>query len=191
MMHVYFNWNVYFIAQQNHQQIYADRAPVASLSWYIFSYSQSSHRYIALLSSSSPNSNWLELLQPDPRQFLHAGEHFLQVHLALPQLHLITRSSSCGAGGRSVYTGACSPLLALHPHSVGQISSPEPFHCCIWQYTRSLWYFAASDVGGKLCTWTWEVLLYATFSQNRLYRRECLQLSRHTNSPKLVLQQRI
>ena len=96
----------------------------------------------------------------------------------------MTRSSSCGAGGRTVCTGTSRPLLSLHPHSVGEIASPEPFHCCIWQYTRRLWYSVVGH-GRYYCMQTSRKVVCIAESW------VCLQFFRHINSPARALQQHI
>ncbi len=61
---------------------------------------------------------------PIPRHWPHAGEHsrlcLRQLHLAVlqsvVQLHLMTRSSSSGAGGSNVITGTTFSSFVVHPN---------------------------------------------------------------------------
>ena len=64
------------------------------------------------------------------------------------QLHLMTRSSSSGAGGRNVITGTTFSSFVIHPQSVSFILQTTN-HCCTCRYTRILWYFAAAEGRGQ------------------------------------------
>ena len=81
----------------------------------------------------------------------------------------MTRSSSSGAGGRSVITGTTFSSLVIHPQSLSFILQTTN-HCCTCRYTRNIRYLAAAEVGGKvwgrICN-----LLVATLSQNVAYPR--------------------
>ncbi len=73
-------------------------------------------------SSFSLESATLLLQHPTPRHWPYAGEHsklcLRQLHLAVLQsvvhLHLMMRSRSSGAGGRSVITGSRFPSFSIH-----------------------------------------------------------------------------
>ena len=97
----------------------------------------------------------------------------------------MTRSSSSGAGRRSVITATRLSSFVIHPQSVSFILH-TPNHCCTCRYTRMLWYLAAAEIGGKvwgrICT-----LLVATLSQTFVYPRPSrfspsFQLYRHTSA---------
>ena len=120
----------------------------------------------SLLSSSSSSSSSAScdvFVQPDALQCAHVRVHsmscFLHVHLVLLQsvwqVHLMTHNSFWRAGGRSVWRGTSPSSLSRHPHSVARRLHADLAHSWTRRYTHRLWYFAASEVGGKLCGCTW------------------------------------
>ena len=129
------------------------------------------HTYSSKSSSTSPKpSNCAEFVQLEPVQSLQASVHcrqFLrQVQRFVSQFplhwHLITFNMLSGAGSLSIKTGSYLAFVKFHPQLVGSISWRP---CQVWtcRYTRYEWYWAESDVGGKVCTSTLDQLV-DTFS---------------------------
>jgi len=109
---------------------------------------------------------WEVLVQPVPLQLPQARVHsmlcFLHEHLrvlqSVWQLQLITCSRCSGAGGSDVRIGTKPSSLSCHPQFIGLSSVVPPFHSWTWRYTRRQWYFAAAEVGGSDCGFTWMFL---------------------------------